>query len=46
MMQNFALETLPAYMFAVYHTPQSKGKHALIISNGHFGGGRYREDPL
>ena len=32
-------------MFASVYTPQSKGKHALIICpNGHFGGGRYRED--
>ena len=33
-------------MFAVlFMPPKSKGKHALIICpNGHFGGGRYRED--
>ena len=45
--QNFALETLPGlYVCGSIYTPQSKGKHALIICpNGHFGGGRYREDP-
>ena len=44
--QNFALETLPGlYVCGSVYTPQSKGKHALIICpNGHFGGGRYRED--
>ena len=44
--QNFALETLPGlYICGSIYTPQSKGKHALIICpNGHFGGGRYRED--
>lgn len=44
--QNFALETLPGlYVCGSIYTPQSKGKHALIICpNGHFGGGRYRED--
>ena len=44
--QNFALETLPGlYVCGAVYTPQSKGKHALIICpNGHFGGGRYRED--
>ncbi|WP_071146272.1 6-O-methylesterase [Bacteroides ihuae] len=44
--QNFALETLPGlYVCGSIYTPNSKGKHALIICpNGHFGGGRYRED--
>lgn len=44
--QNFALETLPGlYVCGSIYTPRSKGKHALIICpNGHFGGGRYRED--
>lgn len=44
--QNFALETLPGlYVCGSVYTPQSKGKHALIICpNGHFGGGRYRKD--
>lgn len=44
--QNFALETLPGlYVCGSIYTPKSKGKHALIICpNGHFGGGRYRED--
>lgn len=44
--QNFALETLPGlYICGSIYTPRSKGKHALIICpNGHFGGGRYRED--
>ena len=38
--QNFALETLPGlYICGSIYTPQSKGKHALIICpNGHFGG--------
>ena len=36
--QNFALETLPGlYVCGSVYTPQSKGKHALIICpNGHF----------
>ena len=44
--QNFALETLPGlYVCGSVYAPKSKGKHALIICpNGHFGGGRYRED--
>lgn len=44
--QNFALETLPGlYVCGSIYAPQSKGKQALIICpNGHFGGGRYRED--
>lgn len=44
--QNFALETFPGlYVCGTIYTPSSKGKHALIICpNGHFGGGRYRED--
>lgn len=44
--QNFALETLPGlYVCGSIYAPKSKGKHALIICpNGHFGGGRYRED--
>lgn len=44
--QNFALETLPGlYVCGSVYAPRSKGKHALIICpNGHFGGGRYRED--
>lgn len=44
--QNFALETLPGlYVCGSIYTPQTKGKQALIICpNGHFGGGRYRED--
>ncbi|MDR0891197.1 MAG: DUF3826 domain-containing protein [Mediterranea sp.] len=44
--QNFALETLPGlYTCGSIYTPTMKGKHALIICpNGHFGGGRYRED--
>ena len=44
--QNLALETLPGlYVCGSIYTPRSKGKHALIICpNGHFGGGRYRED--
>lgn len=44
--QNFALETLPGlYVCGSIYTPAAKGKHALIICpNGHFGGGRYRED--
>lgn len=44
--RNFALETLPGlYVCGSVYAPRSKGKHALIICpNGHFGGGRYRED--
>ncbi len=44
--QNFALETLPGlYVCGSVYTPRTKGRHALIICpNGHFGGGRYRED--
>lgn len=44
--QNFALETLPGlYVCGSIYTPAARGKHALIICpNGHFGGGRYRED--
>lgn len=44
--QNFALETLPGlYVCGSVYAPKLKGKHALIICpNGHFGGGRYRED--
>lgn len=44
--QNFALETLPGlYVCGSIYSPRYKGKHALIICpNGHFGGGRYRED--
>lgn len=44
--QNFALETLPGlYVCGSIYTPATKGKHALIVCpNGHFGGGRYRED--
>lgn len=44
--QNFALETLPGlYVCGSVYAPKSKGKHVLIICpNGHFGGGRYRED--
>lgn len=44
--QNFAFETLPGlYVCGSVYTPSSKGKHALIVCpNGHFGGGRYRED--
>lgn len=44
--QNFALETLPGlYVCGSIYTPRSKGKQALVICpNGHFGGGRYRED--
>ncbi len=44
--QNFALETLPGlYVCGSIYTPRFRGKHALIICpNGHFGGGRYRED--
>ena len=44
--QNFALETLPGlYVCGSVYAPKSKEKHALIICpNGHFGGGRYRED--
>lgn len=44
--QNFALETLPGlYVCGSIYTPAAKGKQALIICpNGHFGGGRYRED--
>ena len=44
--QNFALETLPGlYVCGSIYTPAAKGKHALIVCpNGHFGGGRYRED--
>ena len=44
--QNFALETLPGlYVCGSVYTPSGKGKYALIICpNGHFGGGRYRED--
>ena len=44
--QNFALETLPGlYVCGSVYAPRTKGKHALIICpNGHFGGGRYRED--
>ena len=40
------LKHFPGYSLAVLSIrPQSKGKHALIICpNGHFGGGRYRED--
>lgn len=44
--QNFALETLPGlYVCGSIYAPRAKGKQALIICpNGHFGGGRYRED--
>ena len=44
--QNFTLETLPGlYVCGSVYAPKSKGKHALVICpNGHFGGGRYRED--
>ena len=44
--QNFALETLPGlYVCGSIYAPRTKGKQALIICpNGHFGGGRYRED--
>ena len=44
--QNFALETLEGlYVCGSIYTPDSKGKHALIIApNGHFAQGRYRED--
>ncbi len=44
--QNFAIETLPGlYVAGSIYSPLSKGNHALIICpNGHFGGGRYRED--
>lgn len=44
--QNFALETLPGlYVCGSVYAPRTKGRHALIICpNGHFGGGRYRED--
>lgn len=44
--QNFALETLPGlYVCGSVYAPRTKGQHALIICpNGHFGGGRYRED--
>jgi len=43
---NFALETLPGlYVCGSVYAPRTRGKHALIICpNGHFGGGRYRED--
>ena len=44
--QNFALETLPGlYVCGSIYTPRTSGKHALVVCpNGHFGGGRYRED--
>lgn len=44
--QNFALETLPGlYVCGSIYAPRSKGKQALVVCpNGHFGGGRYRED--
>ncbi len=44
--QNICIETLPGeHLFGSIYTPASKGKHALIICpDGHFGGGRYRED--
>lgn len=44
--QNFALETLPGlYVCGSIYAPRSKGEHALIVCpNGHFVGGRYRED--
>ena len=46
--QNFALETLPGlYVCGSVYAPKSKGKHALIICpNGHFGGGRYRDNSV
>jgi hypothetical protein len=44
--RNFAIETLPGlYVAGSVYSPLSKGDHPLIICpNGHFGGGRYRED--
>lgn len=44
--RNFAMETLPGmYVCGSIYAPRSKGKHPLIICpNGHFAGGRYRED--
>lgn len=44
--QNICIETLPGeHLFGTIYTPATKGKHALIICpDGHFNGGRYRED--
>lgn len=44
--QNICMETLPGlHLYGSIYSPSSKGKHALIICpDGHFLGGRYRED--
>lgn len=44
--QNITIETLPGeHVFGSIYAPTSKGKHALIVCpDGHFKGGRYRED--
>ena len=44
--QNICIETLPGlHLFGSIYSPSTKGKHALIICpDGHFNGGRYRED--
>lgn len=44
--QNICIETLSGlHLFGSIYSPLTKGKHALIICpDGHFNGGRYRED--
>ena len=44
--QNFCMKTIPGRtVCGSIYTPLSKGKHALIICpDGHFNGGRYRND--
>jgi hypothetical protein len=45
--ENFAIETLPGIYVAgsIYKPETITGKHPVILNpNGHFGGGRYRED--
>lgn len=44
--QDICIETLPGeHVYGTIYSPAAKGKHPLIICpDGHFGGGRYRED--
>lgn len=44
--QDICIETLPGeHVYGSIYSPSAKGKHPLIICpDGHFGGGRYRED--
>lgn len=44
--QNICIETLPGeHVYGSIYAPATKGLHPLIICpDGHFGGGRYRED--